>query len=306
MQQLITCYACKSDRVITDHESGEIICDNCGVIISDSAREKQVYAFSTTYAYAEGHNVEPHTSLARHDMGLSTIIGTQNIDADGHILDAATRCRMERLRTWDLRIKATCHNNRNLIFALNQLQTLKDRLGLSDTLVEKTAYIYRKAHKKGLVRGRTISAVLATAVYITCRELGIPKTLKEIADVTNTKRKTLAKCYRQLISELDIKIPMVDSTKCIVKVANRANLNKKTKYKAVDIMCYLNRKQISAGKDPMGIAATALYIACLSTGEKRTQTDIAHAAGITEVTLRNRFREIKTRKFDLVPIHFSN
>jgi len=140
---------------------------------------------------------------------------------------------MERLRTRDLRIKATCHNIRNLIFALNQLKTLKDRLGLSDTLVEKTAYIYRKAHKKGLVRGRTISAVLAAAVYFTCRELGIPKTLKEIADVTNTKRKTLAKCYRQLVSDLDIKIPMVDSTKCIVKVANRANLNKKTKYKVV-------------------------------------------------------------------------
>ena len=104
------------------------------------------------------------------------------------------------------------------------------------------------------------------AIYI---ELGTAKTLKEIADATNIKRKMLAKFY---IYELDIKIPMVDSTKCIVKVANRANLNKKTKYKSVDIMFHLNRQQISAGKDPMGIAATALYIACLNTGEKRTQT----------------------------------
>lgn len=268
MRQLIICSTCKSDKVITDHESGEIIRDNCGVIISDNVREKQAYVFSTTDVYAKGHNTGPATSLARHDIGLSTIIGSQNIDANGHILDAATRCRMERLRTWDLRIKATSNNDRNLIFALNQLQTLKDRLGLSDAIVEKTAYIYRKAHKKRLVRGRTISAVLNAAVYISCRELGIAKTLKEIADTTNTKRKTLAKCNRQLIFELDIKIPMVDSTKYIVKVANRANLNKKTKYKAVDIMYHLNRKQISAGKDPMGIAATALYIACLNTGEK--------------------------------------
>ncbi|MGC2571565.1 MAG: transcription initiation factor IIB [Candidatus Nitrosopolaris sp.] len=199
---------------------------------------------------SHGSQIRTTTSLARHD------IGRQNIDASGRIIDAATRCMMERLRTWDLRIKATY--DWNLISALNQLQTSKVRLGLSAVIVEKTTYIYRKAHKKGLVRGRTISAILNAAIYI---ELGTAKTLKEIADATNIKRKKLAKCYRQLIYELDIKIPMVDSTKCIVKVANRANLNKKTKYKAVDIMFHLNRKQISAGEDPMGIAATALYIA---------------------------------------------
>jgi transcription initiation factor TFIIB len=212
---------------------------------------------------------------------------------------------MERLRTWDLRIKATSSNDRNLIFALNQLQTSKVRLGLSAAIVEKTAYIYRKAPKKGLVRGRTIPVVLNAAIYISCRELGIAKTLKEIADASNIKCKTLAKCYRQLIYELDIKILMVDSTKFIVKVANRANLNKRTKYTAVDIMSHLNRKQISAGKDPMGIAATALYIACLNTGEKRTQTDIARAAGITEVTLRNRYRDIKNSELYLIPFSYN-
>jgi len=124
---------------------------------------------------------------------------------------------MERLRTWNLRIKATSSYDWNLISALNQLQTSKVRLGLSAVIVEKTAYNYRKAHKKGLVRGRTISAILNAAIYI---ELGTAKTLKEIADATNIKRKTLEKCYRQLIYELDIKIPMVDSTKCIVKVAS--------------------------------------------------------------------------------------
>ena len=155
--------------------------------------------------------------MARHD------IGRQNIDASGRIIDAATRCMMERLRTWDLRIKVTSSYDWNLITALNQLQPSKVRL--SAVIVEKTA-IYRKAHKKGLVRGMTISAILNAAIYI---ELGTAKTLKEIADATNIKRKTLEKCYRQLIYELDIKIPMVDSTKCIVKVANRANLNKKIK-----------------------------------------------------------------------------
>jgi len=289
-------FCIKSDRVITDHESGEVICSNCGLVISDNIQD------STDAMYDKSRKTGVTNSLARYDMGLSTIMGKSNQDAGGHILDAAMRSRMERLRRWDLRIKTSTSNNRNLRDAFDQLHTSKDKLGLPDSIVEKTAYIYRKAQQRGLVRGRAISAVLDAALYIACRELGIPKTLKEIAVTNNIKRTTLAKSYRLLITELDIKIPIIDSTKCIIKISNTANLNEKTKRKAIDIMYHLNKKEIPAGKDPMGIAATVLYIACLYTGEKRTQTDIAQAAGVTEVTLRNRYRQIKRLELDLAPI----
>jgi transcription initiation factor TFIIB len=292
----IICSVCKSDMVITDYESGEVICSNCGLVISDNIQD------STDAMYDKSRKTGVTNSLARYDMGLSTIMGKSNQDAGGHILDAAMRSRMERLRRWDLRIKTSTYNNRNLRDAFDQLHTSKDKLGLPDSIVEKTAYIYRKAQQRGLVRGRAISAVLDAAMYIACRELGIPKTLKEIAVANNTKRRTLAKSYRLLITELDIKIPIIDSTKCIIKISNTANLNEKTKRKAINIMYDLNRKEVPAGKDPMGIAATVLYIACLYTGEKRTQTDIAQAAGVTEVTLRNRYRQIKRLELDLVPI----
>jgi transcription initiation factor TFIIB len=258
--------------------------------------------FATGTISDKGWRTGLESSFACHDMGLSTIISRVNKDASGHILNTAMSYRMERLRTWDIRIKtSTCSNDRGLRYAFNQLHTSKDKLGLPDTIVEKTAYIYRKAQERGLVRGRTISAVLNAATYIACRELGIPKTLKEIAGANNIKRKTLAKSYRILISELDIKIPIVDPAKCITKVANKANLNEKTTRKAIDIMYQLNRKEVPAGKDPMGIAATVLYIACLKTGEKRTQTDIAQAAGITEMTLRNRYSDIKRRGLNMIP-----
>jgi transcription initiation factor TFIIB len=295
----IICSVCKSDRVITDYESGEVICSNCGLVISDNIQD------STDAMYDKSRKTGVTNSLARYDMGLSTIMGKSNQDAGGHILDAAMRSRMERLRRWDLRIKTSTYNNRNLRDAFDQLHTSKDKLGLPDSIVEKTAYIYRKAQQRGLVRGRAISAVLDAAMYIACRELGIPKTLKEIAVANNTKRRTLAKSYRLLITELDIKIPIIDSTKCIIKISNTANLNEKTKRKAINIMYDLNRKELPAGKDPMGIAATVLYIACLYTGEKRTQTNIAQAAGITEVTLRNRYRQIKRLELDLIPLLFS-
>ncbi len=296
------CYACRSNMVITDQESGEVICSSCGLVISSDLQESRAEgcaSFATDAMYYQRRNTGLPNSLARHDMGLSTNIGRPNKDASGHILDAAMRSTMERLRRWDIRIKASPTSNcGNVKKAFNQLDTLKDKLGLPDAIVEKTAYIYRKAQERGLVRGRTISAALAAATYVACREIEIPKTLKEIAEASNIKRKSLARSYRLLISELDIKIPIVDPTKCITKVANKANLNEKTKRKAIDIMYHLNRKEVPAGKDPMGIAATVLYIACLNTGEKRTQTDIAQAAGVTEMTLRNRYKDIK--RFELV------
>ena len=158
-------------------------------------------------------------------MGLSTTIGKPNKDAGGHTLDATMRSRMERLRRWDLRIKTrACSNDRNLRYAFNLLYTSKYKHGLTDAIAERTAYIYRKAQERGLVRGRKICAVLNAAMYTACRELGIPKTLKEIAVVNNMKRKTLATSYRLLISELDIKIPIVDPMKSIIKAANKGRV----------------------------------------------------------------------------------
>jgi transcription initiation factor TFIIB len=100
----------------------------------------------------------------------------------------------------------------------------------------------------------------------------------------------LSRSYRILVTELDISIPPVtDPMKCIVKVANNADLNENTKRQAMDVMNNLNRK-ITSGKNPMGLVATVLYISCLNTGVNIRQVDIANAAGITEVTLRNRYK----------------
>jgi len=162
-------------------------------------------------------------------------------------------------------------------------------------VVEKTAYIYRKAQERGLVRGRTISAAIGASLYIACRETGASRTLKDIAQIGNIKRKDLARIYRLVVMELDIKIPLIDPMKCIVRVANKANLSERTKRMAMEIMKAVTKSGVSAGKDPMGLAASVLYIACLNTGESRTQTDIADAAGVTEVTVRNRYKSLKSQ-----------
>jgi transcription initiation factor TFIIB len=173
---------------------------------------------------------------------------------------------------------------------------LKDKLVLSDTIIEKAAYIYRKAEDRGLIRGRTISGMMDAAIYIACREMGTPRTLNEIAAISNIKRKNIAHCYRLLIRELDIKVPMADPMKCIVKVANKANLSEKITRQAMSVMTQIIQGGISAGKNPMSFAATVLYISSFKSSEKNiTQLDIANAAGVTEVTLRNRIKKLNSR-----------
>jgi transcription initiation factor TFIIB len=225
-------------------------------------------------------------------MGLSTVIGRTDRDASGQKLDAAMRSTMERLRTWDTRTKVQTPTDRSLKQAFSQLDILKDKLGLPDAVVEKAAYIYRKAQERHLVRGRTVSGILAAAVYIGCREMGISRTLKDIAAYSNVKLKEVARSYRLLYLELDLKIPIVDPMKYIARVANRANLSEKTKRQAAEIMNNVTKREISTGKDPMGLAAAVLYLASLNTGENITQANIADAAGVTEVTIRSRYKDL--------------
>jgi transcription initiation factor TFIIB len=302
MQTLIVCSICgkgKGKTVIIDPESGEIICTNCGMVISDKVQDMsrpEWRAFSAEEVNDRCRTGAP-TSLARHDRGLYTIIGRTDKDGAGHKLDAYTYSTIKRLRVWDFRTQSRTATSINLMHAFNELDVLSDKLALPDAAVEKTAYIYRKAQKRGLVRGRSINALLAASAYIACREIEIPRSLRDIASASNIKRKHLAKAYRLLLIELDLKVPLVDQTKCIAKVANMANLSEKTKRQAISIMNEVRKDEIllSAGKNPMGFAATILYVSSINIGENITQNDIAQAAGVTEVTLRNRLKDLKSK-----------
>ena len=295
MQSSIVSCICDSGRQVTDLESGEIICDNCGRVSPDRAIESRPEWRTFDSENNSRQRVGSPSSLAFHDMGLSTIIGKVNKDSAGRNLDASMNYRMQRLRTWDARTRAQAGGHRNLMQAFSELERLKDKLGLSDAIVQKTAYIYRKAQEKRLSRGRSVSSIIAAATYIACREMGAARTLRDLTEITNVTRKTLTRSYRLLVLELDIKVPSINPMKCILKIANRAKLSEKTQRVAMSTMNDTINKEISAGKDPMGLAAAVLYLSCLTVGEATTQREIAMAAGVTEVTIRNRFKDLKTK-----------
>ena len=294
MQNGAKCSLCRSESVITDPQSAELVCSQCGMVISDKIQEtKQESQSVHNYERLMGvGGIGMPTSIAKPDMGLSTVISRASIDANGNEIERSMLTKVHRLRTWDYRIKIHSSLDKNLSVAFSELHLIKDKLGLPDSVAEKAAYIYRKAQERSFSRGRSISAIITAAVYIACREAGIPKTLKEVAQANNLSPKTTAKAYRLIVSELNMKTPTLDLIKCIAKISNKADLNEKTKREAIAVMNDVVKKEISAGKNPMGLAATVLYISCTKTGEHKFKKEIAQAAGITEVTIRNGFKNI--------------
>ncbi len=282
------CPSCGRQRIVTDGDTGELFCGFCGYVINDrledTGAEWRSFAGDETNRSRTGAG----TSLTMHDMGLSTVIGAANKDSSGRPLSAGMKSSIERLRTWDSRTQAHTSADRNLRQALNEMDKIKDKLALGDAVIEKAAYIYRKAMEKKLVRGRSIHGLVAACLYAACRNTETPRTLDDIADGINIQRKDVARCYRLIFRELELKMPVVDPVKGISRIASIAKLNERTKRNAVIILDKAKKLGMVAGKDPMGIAAAALYLACISNGESKSQRDISIASGVTEVTIRNR------------------
>ncbi len=297
MQASILCDMCNSGRMVTDLESAEVVCGSCGLVSPDKAMESRSEwtTFESDNRSSGRQRVGSPNSLAFHDMGLSTIISNQNRDSSGHTLNAYVNSSMQRLRTWDARSRSNISGHRNLMRAFNELDRLKDKLGLTDAIVEKAAYIYRKAEEKQMIKGRSVSAIIAAAIYMACRELGAPKSLREMTETSQVKPKALTHYYRLLALELDIKVPLIEPSKFIARIANKSAISEKTKRIAIATMQEITKNELSAGKNPVGLAATVLYLSCLASNENRTQMSIAASAGVTEVTIRNRFKDLKTK-----------
>jgi transcription initiation factor TFIIB len=287
-----SCPRCRVGPVVTD-PNGEIACTNCGYVITQTSEDLGKEWRNFNDDKRDRTRTGARITLTKYDMGLNTTIGTGDRDSAGNPITQSMKITMHRLRNWDNRSKLHSTDTRNLSRAFYEMNRLNDKLALNDMVMEKTAYIYRKAEEKGLARGRSITSLMAASVYSACRDTEAPRTLKEIANSCNIKKKEVARCYRLLIRELDLKMPVPDPIKCVSRIANKADISEKSKRKALEMIRMALDAKISAGKGPMGLAATALYIACVLNGENKTQKDVAEAAGVTEVTLRNRYRGLK-------------
>jgi transcription initiation factor TFIIB len=287
----------KHSFTLTDPGAGEVICVDCGKVISDRPVESDPeWGTSTNIELVSSYRGGMPMSLAIHDQGLSTKIGRENRDFTGEmIVDSSMLSILKRIRTWDYRTQTRNSKGISRKVAFGQLDRLKQKLVLPDSVVEKTAYIYRKVQQKNITRGRTTTGALAACVYIACREAAIPRTFNEVAEVSNIRRKEMWDAYMAIVLELGLKIPLIDPVRCVLKLTNKTGVSEKIKRAGIDYMKQVMDSNASAGRDPMGLAATVLYIACQNYGDRSSQKYFAEAAGISDVTIRNRYQELRSK-----------
>jgi transcription initiation factor TFIIB len=284
------CLAC-SAQLICDPESGEEACGSCGIVARDNleiAAERRAFTLEDMdKRYRTGESA----SLMMYDMGLSSFIDTKNIDANGKQIRGYSE--MGRLRRLNKITVSTNSKTKNLNKAMREIRRITDILGIGTPVAERSAYIYRKALEKGLIKGRSITGIVAATIYIACKDTGTPRSIHEIQEVIgNADRKNIAYYYKFLLREMKIHVPLPVPSNSISRIAGKARLSEKTVRKALEILAQVSDNALLSGKNPVSIAAASLYLATIETSEYTTQLRIAIAADVSTVTVRKRCLEI--------------
>lgn len=285
------CPKCHGTQIIRDNEAGEEVCSQCGLVISnmvDSGAEWRAFEFSEMGRSRAGQALTP----SLWDQGMSTSFNCLR-DGTGKPLKLDAIDKMYRLKKYDNRSKVNDTQARNLSIAMAELSRLSTAIHLPENAKNDAATLYRKALNKDMIRGRSIDSFIAACVYATCRLRGIPRPLKTIATESRRDIGDVARTYRLLIQEMGLKMPINESEKFVPGIAAKLGLKRQTEQQAVEILREARSKNQLSGKDPRGLAAASLYLACLRNHDKRTQKDVAEAAGTTEVTLRNRVKGLE-------------
>ena len=287
------CNVCSSTEMFIDHTRGEVICSSCGLVLSDRSIDMgpEWRAFTADEQNSR-QRVGGPIDWSKFDQGLTTIIGRQNVDASGRKLTSTRRAQIHRLRKWQIRTKVHSSDKRNLAVAMTELHRISSQLSIPYSIRETSAVIYRKALRKRLTRGRTILGMIAASLYLACRVHQVPRPLEEVVDQIHITRKELSLCVRLILRYLNLKIPFSSPIDFIHRFGTELNLPGEAKKKAIDILLLAKEERLTVGKDPKGMAAAAIYVASILTGSRRTQLEIARTARVTEVTVRNRYKEI--------------
>ena len=283
--KVLECPNCGSTEFFMDDVRFEKSCAACGLVLEENmidtsirgtARDKEGNSY--------GQNGAPK-DIAIHDGGLSTTFDVNR----GYLKDKG---RWIRIRKMNNQARVGDPRSRNLSRAFTKLSLIVSQLSLSKNVKRESASIYRKALDEDLIRGRSIEKLMVATIYIACRQCDVPRTLDEISEGTGIDKKTIGKNYRFLSRELGINLPVVSPNAFVPRFASKLGLSSEVEVKSIEIINQAKELGITSGKDPASITAASLYWACLLLGERRTQTEIAKKLGVTEVTIRNRFKEL--------------
>jgi transcription initiation factor TFIIB len=280
-------------RLQTDTEHGEVVCSDCGLVVEEDSidRGPEWRAFDANERDNKSRVGAPTTKMM-HDKGLSTNIGWQDKDAYGNSLSSRQRQKMQRLRKWNERFRTRDSKERNLKQALGEIDRMASALGLPENVRETASVIYRRALDENLLPGRSIEGVATAAVYAAARQANVPRSLDEISVVSRVERMELTRTYRYIVRELNLEIAPADPESYIPRFASDLDLSDEVERRARELVDHGRDAGLLSGKSPVGLAAAAVYAAALLCNEKVTQSEVSEVASISEVTIRNRYKEL--------------
>jgi transcription initiation factor TFIIB len=289
----VQCTQCQNYTLVLDVLSSEYVCSTCGCVSNEKIYNNDLPYFEKG-EYKDKSRTGMPESLTISHKGLSTLIGLNDTDGRGKMLDPVQKETIQRLRTWNNRSQLNDSISRNLDKALKYLNNFGDKLYLSPAIMENAAYIYRKAAMRKLAKGRSTVSLVAASIYAACREISIPKTISDIANVCNIPSKEIMSHYKLILKELSLKIPVIQGIDYVTLISNRLKLTEKTKREAIRIFSLVQHSRISIGKNPRAFAGAIIYIASQDCNEFLRQVEVCQVADISTVSLRKRCKEIKT------------
>src|SRR6056297_6415 len=250
-----TCPECESESITSDG-GGELVCEDCGLVIEDENidRGPEWRAFNHSERQSKSRVGAP-TTQTMHDKGLTTQIDWKDKDAYGRSLSSEKRSQMHRLRKWQERIRTKDAGERNLQFALSEIDRMASALGVPRSVREVASVIYRRALNEDLIRGRSIEGVATSCLYAACRMEGIPRSLEEVSDVSRVEQKELGRTYRYVAQELKLKMEPVDPKQYVPRFASDLGVSEEVQSKANEIIDTTAEQGLLSGKSPTGYAA---------------------------------------------------
>ena len=286
---------CKKNSIVTDIHTGEIACSNCGAVVPEKIINQGTETINQAdEGYQNNSRVGGKISLKMADMGLSTIIESKDKDVTGKILSSENRRMFYRLRMWD-RNSRSASSVKSFHKAFTLLDGVSAKLALPESAIEHTAYLFRKIAARKILTGRSTADMLCALIYITCRLTNTPRTLQDISNAANIKKKNLQRTYRFLAKELEINPETYDPIEFVARISKAVSISEKTERLACKILDIASKNSISTSKNPMAMTAAAIHLASIINNEKVSQTKISEVSGISSVTIRDRVKEIKKK-----------
>ncbi|NMC05263.1 MAG: hypothetical protein GYA24_08635 [Candidatus Lokiarchaeota archaeon] len=282
MNDSATCPDCSSTNLIEDAHRGELICSVCGTVVEacsfDFSQEKR--AFTAEEVENRKHNGSPISALS--DISWTTVV---------RATDKNSNAQLKRAVKWNARLS---WDKKNFLIAVNEIKRVCTNLGLPRIVAETAATLYKKIQKLNVQRGRSINGFCGACVYLACRMNMVPRSMNEVYDeMPNTADRDIRICYRVLINVLGVKAPKINPVALVSRYASIIGASPESESLAERLLATFENGTNTAGKDPKGLIAAAIYMACKKNGENKPQKHIAIACGITEVTLRSRIKEFQ-------------